>query len=67
MSEKVKVDSGNYITTKRQMAIYNNVKNNSYPTNKNFKFRDASGCLVSAKNFELLSDFNTGKKQCDTI
>jgi hypothetical protein len=75
-----RVDSSNYITSKRQMAIYNEkpsnvtanipVKKNGIVYNNNFKFiptlTDASNCLIYAKNYELFQDYSSGKKYTDT-
>lgn len=76
-----KVDSSDYIKTKRQTTIAQefvraNTNNTFYPRktnglvyNKNFKFipttntatTDASNCVIFAKSYDLLSDYNNGK------
>ena len=55
---------------------FNPIKLNGVMYNKNYKFipttnaitTDASNCLIQAKNFELLQDYNMGagyvKQQC---
>ena len=76
-----KVDSSDYITAKKQMAIANEflknqntnpVKNNGKKYNKNFSFvptltNDLSNCLIEAHSFELLKDYTTGKKYIDQL
>lgn len=78
-----KVDSSDYITAKRRMTIARenlkviipNIKNDNYkfiPTTvatvEAVGALDASNCLVQAKSFELLQDYNVGaeyvKQQC---
>lgn len=75
-----KVDSSDYITAKRRMTIARenlkvvipNVKNDNYkfiPTTRAaVGALDASNCLVQAKSFDLLQDYNVGadyvKQQC---
>ena len=76
-----KVDSSDYITAKRQMAIANEftktqntnpVKTNGKTYNKNFVFiptltNDLSNCLIESHSFELLQDYTTGKKYIDQL
>jgi hypothetical protein len=68
-----KVDSGNYITAKRQLAIYNStpaaplVKKNGFMYNKNFRFipenpiTDTSNCLIAVQNYDLRQAYSNGK------
>jgi hypothetical protein len=76
----IKVDSSDYITAKRRMTIARENLNKPIPNikNDNYKFipttrgaveaLDASNCLVQAKSFDLLQDYNVGteyvKQQC---
>ena len=75
-----KVDSSDYITAKRRMTIARenlkviipNIKNDNYKfiptTGGAVGALDASNCLVQAKSFDLLQDYNVGaeyvKQQC---
>jgi hypothetical protein len=76
-----KVDSSDYIKTKRQTTIAQefvraNTNTTFYPNktnglvyNKNFKFlpttnsstTDASNCVIFARSYDLLNDYNNGK------
>ena len=78
-----KVDSSDYIKTKRQTTIAQefvraDTNNTFYPRktnglvyNKNFKFipntvtTDASNCVIFAQSYDLLNNYNNGKKICD--
>ena len=68
----IKVDSSDYITAKRRMTIARENLKKPIPNKKNDNYKfipttksavgalDASNCLVQAKSFDLLQDYNVG-------
>ena len=71
-----KVDSGDYITYKKQAAISAEtttpVKKNGLVYNKNFTFTPIRNnteqpCVSSAKSYDLLNDYTTGQNNTTII